>query len=71
MLIPRAPYNPNPLAVVTNILGFGTNQMMGHIDFFPNGGQNMPGCKKNALSQIVDLDGIWSGKAMWASPGGQ
>ncbi|EGW11684.1 Pancreatic lipase-related protein 1 [Cricetulus griseus] len=42
-------------------LGFGTNQMMGHIDFFPNGGQNMPGCKKNALSQIVDLDGIWSG----------
>ncbi|MEJ1270943.1 pancreatic lipase related protein 1 [Cricetulus griseus] len=41
-------------------LGFGTNQMMGHIDFFPNGGQNMPGCKKNALSQIVDLDGIWS-----------
>nr|XP_042122184.1 inactive pancreatic lipase-related protein 1 [Peromyscus maniculatus bairdii] len=42
-------------------LGFGTNQMMGHFDFFPNGGQNMPGCKKNALSQIVDLDGIWSG----------
>ena len=23
----------------------------------------MPGCKKNALSQIVDLDGIWEGKA--------
>lgn len=36
---------------------------MGHLDFFPNGGEEMPGCKKNALSQIVDLDGIWSGKA--------
>uniref|UniRef100_A0A2K6KT48 Triacylglycerol lipase n=1 Tax=Rhinopithecus bieti TaxID=61621 RepID=A0A2K6KT48_RHIBE len=42
-------------------LGFGTNQQMGHLDFFPNGGENMPGCKKNALSQIVDLDGIWAG----------
>lgn len=59
------------LVVVTNILGFGTNQMMGHMDFFPNGGQNMPGCKKNALSQIVDLDGIWSGKAVGARPGGR
>ncbi|XP_005387909.1 PREDICTED: inactive pancreatic lipase-related protein 1 [Chinchilla lanigera] len=42
-------------------LGFGTSQLGGHLDFFPNGGQNMPGCKKNALSQIIDLDGIWSG----------
>ncbi|XP_011856518.1 PREDICTED: inactive pancreatic lipase-related protein 1 isoform X1 [Mandrillus leucophaeus] len=42
-------------------LGFGTNQQMGHLDFFPNGGESMPGCKKNALSQIVDLDGIWAG----------
>ncbi|XP_004612009.2 inactive pancreatic lipase-related protein 1 [Sorex araneus] len=42
-------------------MGFGSNQLMGHVDFFPNGGQEMPGCKKNALSQIVDLDGIWSG----------
>uniref|UniRef100_F6Q1W0 Triacylglycerol lipase n=1 Tax=Sus scrofa TaxID=9823 RepID=F6Q1W0_PIG len=42
-------------------LGFGTSQQLGHLDFFPNGGEEMPGCKKNALSQIVDLDGIWSG----------
>lgn len=41
--------------------------MSGHLDFFPNGGQSMPGCKKNALSQIVDIDGIWSGKAMGAT----
>lgn len=38
--------------------------MVGHLDFFPNGGQYMPGCKKNVLSQIVDIDGIWSGKAV-------
>nr|AAA30885.1 lipase precursor [Canis lupus familiaris] len=42
-------------------LGFGTSQQMGHLDFFPNGGEEMPGCKKNALSQIVNLDGIWEG----------
>ncbi|KAI2557389.1 pancreatic lipase related protein 1, partial [Homo sapiens] len=45
-------------------LGFGTNQQMGHLDFFPNGGESMPGCKKNALSQIVDLDGIWAGQVL-------
>ncbi|XP_036591713.1 inactive pancreatic lipase-related protein 1-like [Trichosurus vulpecula] len=42
-------------------LGFGTTQPVGHLDFFPNGGEEMPGCKKNILSQIVDIDGIWSG----------
>uniref|UniRef100_A0A8C5LHB6 Triacylglycerol lipase n=1 Tax=Jaculus jaculus TaxID=51337 RepID=A0A8C5LHB6_JACJA len=48
-------------------LGFGTNQMVGHLDFFPNGGESMPGCKKNVLSQIVDLDGIWSGTRDFAA----
>ncbi|XP_063819409.1 pancreatic triacylglycerol lipase-like [Pseudophryne corroboree] len=42
-------------------LGLGTSQLSGHLDFFPNGGEAMPGCKKNALSQIIDLDGIWQG----------
>ncbi|XP_037660562.1 pancreatic triacylglycerol lipase isoform X1 [Choloepus didactylus] len=42
-------------------LGFGMSQTVGHLDFFPNGGIQMPGCKKNILSQIVDIDGIWEG----------
>jgi hypothetical protein len=24
----------------------------------------MPGCQKNILSQIVDIDGIWEGKTI-------
>ncbi|NXP78909.1 LIPP lipase, partial [Ramphastos sulfuratus] len=42
-------------------LGFGMAPAIGHLDFYPNGGVEMPGCEKNALSQIVDLDGIWEG----------
>ncbi|XP_070801344.1 inactive pancreatic lipase-related protein 1-like [Pituophis catenifer annectens] len=42
-------------------LGFGMSQAIGHLDFYPNGGEEMPGCQKNPLSQIVDLDGIWEG----------
>nr|XP_021392939.1 inactive pancreatic lipase-related protein 1-like [Lonchura striata domestica] len=42
-------------------LGFGMSPAIGHIDFYPNGGKEMPGCGKNPISQIVDLDGIWEG----------
>lgn len=38
------------------------SQTVGHLDFFPNGGKEMPGCQKNILSQIVDIDGLWEGK---------
>ncbi|KAM3666260.1 pancreatic triacylglycerol lipase [Ammospiza maritima maritima] len=42
-------------------LGFGMAPAVGHLDFYPNGGVEMPGCDKNPISQIVDLDGIWEG----------
>ncbi|XP_005387964.1 PREDICTED: pancreatic triacylglycerol lipase-like [Chinchilla lanigera] len=42
-------------------LGLGMSQTVGHLDFFPNGGVEMPGCQKNIISQIVDIDGIWEG----------
>ncbi|XP_076831603.1 pancreatic triacylglycerol lipase-like [Brachyhypopomus gauderio] len=42
-------------------LGFGMYQAVGHVDFYPNGGEHMPGCDKNLISQIVDIDGIWEG----------
>ncbi|XP_062069973.1 pancreatic triacylglycerol lipase isoform X3 [Lepus europaeus] len=42
-------------------LGFGMSQTVGHLDFFPNGGKEMPGCQKNVLSQVVDINGIWEG----------
>ncbi|XP_043911897.1 inactive pancreatic lipase-related protein 1-like [Protopterus annectens] len=42
-------------------LGFGMSQAVGHIDFYANGGYQMPGCDRNAISQIVDIDGIWEG----------
>ncbi|XP_027786114.2 pancreatic triacylglycerol lipase-like isoform X2 [Marmota flaviventris] len=42
-------------------MGLGMSQTVGHLDFFPNGGKEMPGCQKNIISQIVDIDGIWEG----------
>uniref|UniRef100_A0A2K6PZ83 Triacylglycerol lipase n=1 Tax=Rhinopithecus roxellana TaxID=61622 RepID=A0A2K6PZ83_RHIRO len=48
-------------------LGFGMSQVVGHLDFFPNGGVEMPGCEKNILSQIVDIDGIWEGTRDFAA----
>ncbi|XP_072095925.1 pancreatic triacylglycerol lipase-like [Mobula birostris] len=41
--------------------GFGIIYPCGHVDFYPNGGDNMPGCSKNLISTILDVDGIWEG----------
>ncbi|KAL4699142.1 hypothetical protein H8959_011799 [Pygathrix nigripes] len=48
-------------------LGFGMSQKVGHLDFFPNGGEEMPGCQKNMLSTIIDIDGIWEGISNFAA----
>lgn len=41
--------------------GLGMSQKVGHLDFFPNGGEEMPGCNKNILSSITDLDNLLQG----------
>ncbi|XP_014641318.1 PREDICTED: pancreatic triacylglycerol lipase-like [Ceratotherium simum simum] len=56
----------NAAPIIPN-LGFGMSQIVGHLDFFPNGGEDMPGCQKNILSQIVDIDGIWDGTRDFAA----
>ncbi|KAK0149095.1 Inactive pancreatic lipase-related protein 1 [Merluccius polli] len=42
-------------------LGLGMSETMGHIDFYPNGGELMPGCSKNKGSPN-NLDAIWEGE---------
>ncbi|XP_057704714.1 inactive pancreatic lipase-related protein 1-like [Corythoichthys intestinalis] len=41
-------------------LGLGMSHPIGHIDFYPNGGDQMPGCKVNK-GRPTDLDAIWEG----------
>ncbi|KAF5928099.1 hypothetical protein HPG69_015365 [Diceros bicornis minor] len=40
-------------APLTAFMGFRINQRVGHFDFFPNGGEEMQGSKKNVLLQTV------------------
>lgn len=55
------------IAPIVPFLGFGMSQKVGHMDFYPNGGRQMPGCQKNILSTIVDINGLWEGTRDFAA----
>lgn len=40
---------------IPGLSGFGTSDLIGHLDFFPNGGEDQPGCK---LAPLVYEKGI-------------
>ncbi|XP_015419046.1 PREDICTED: pancreatic lipase-related protein 2-like, partial [Myotis davidii] len=50
---------PSLLTTASDVSGFGMSQKVGHLDFYPNGGEQMPGCGKTILSSIVDKNDFW------------
>ncbi|XP_063291131.1 inactive pancreatic lipase-related protein 1-like isoform X2 [Pelobates fuscus] len=41
--------------------GYGTSEMVGHLDFFPNGGEHMTGCSKKSVIRMIDIDHMLEG----------
>ncbi|KAF8791254.1 Pancreatic triacylglycerol lipase like protein [Argiope bruennichi] len=47
-------------------IGFGMNQLVGHVDFFPNNGRQQPGCTKEKFLTFV-TDGLKEGLRRFGS----
>ncbi|VDI66319.1 pancreatic triacylglycerol lipase, partial [Mytilus galloprovincialis] len=42
-------------------LGFGMMQAVGHADYYPNGGNNQPGCDKDPISSVLVEGSLYDG----------
>ncbi|XP_067140187.1 pancreatic lipase-related protein 2-like [Centruroides vittatus] len=48
------------------LLGFGMEQQVGHIDFYPNNGRNQPGCKSSKFTSFI-VSGLVEGSRRFIS----